>query len=273
MEKILVVLNPSDPSPELIRFAAQTARLSQSPLTALAVEQVFYEYLPLSGDMPYLPVNEVAPSKQTSRLTDASVTRFLEICQQEQVTPLVIRAKGAAVAEVVRESRYADLLILDPATEFMDAERSLVSQFTREVLSLSECPVLVASDKVKEIEELVFCYDGTASAVYAMKQFMSLMPAYREKPAILLEVRRNRSHEDEEHQRVMDLLQTHFNQVRYEVLNGDPKESLFRYFFMKQHALIVMGAYGRGQLSRLFHPSTANILLRSVDLPLFITHF
>jgi nucleotide-binding universal stress UspA family protein len=273
MEKILVVLNPSDPSPELIRFAARTARLSRSPLTALAVEQVFYEYLPLSGDMPYLPVNEIAPARQTSKLIDASVRRFLDVCQSEQVTPLVVRARGAAVAEVVRESRYADLLILDPATEFLEAERSLVSQFTREVLSLSECPVLVATEKVKEINEIVFCYDGTASAVYAMKQFMSLLPGYHGQPAILLEVRRNRSHEDEEHQRVMDLLQTHFDEVRYEVLDGDPKESLFRYFFMKQHSLIVMGAYGRGQLSRLFHPSTANILLRSVDLPLFITHF
>jgi hypothetical protein len=35
----------------------------------------------------------------------------------------------------------------------------------------------------------------------------------------------------------------------------------------------VMGAYGRSWLSGLFKPATAGLLLKTINLPFFITHY
>ncbi|MGZ5190837.1 MAG: universal stress protein, partial [Flavisolibacter sp.] len=67
-------------------------------------------------------------------------------------------------------------------------------------------------------------------------------------------------------------LSAHYISVDYQSLKGDVKDELFTWFFMKERKLIVMGAYGRPMLSRFFKKSNADVLIRSVDLPLFITH-
>jgi nucleotide-binding universal stress UspA family protein len=36
--------------------------------------------------------------------------------------------------------------------------------------------------------------------------------------------------------------------------------------------MVVMGAYGRNWLSGLFKPATAGLLLKTINLPFFITH-
>ena len=77
---------------------------------------------------------------------------------------------------------------------------------------------------------------------------------------------------DEEHRRVMDLLRAHYPSVAYHGLKGDVKDELLTHFFMTSKKIIVMGAYGRSMLSNFFKKSSADVLLRTVDLPLFIAH-
>jgi nucleotide-binding universal stress UspA family protein len=50
------------------------------------------------------------------------------------------------------------------------------------------------------------------------------------------------------------------------------EDELVNYFLMKKNKLIVMGAYGRSMLSSFFKRSSADALIRILDLPIFITH-
>jgi nucleotide-binding universal stress UspA family protein len=70
----------------------------------------------------------------------------------------------------------------------------------------------------------------------------------------------------------MDLLRAHYSSVRSQALKGDPRNELVTYFFMQSKKIVVLGAYGRSMLSNFFKKSNADRLLRTVDLPLFITH-
>jgi nucleotide-binding universal stress UspA family protein len=39
-----------------------------------------------------------------------------------------------------------------------------------------------------------------------------------------------------------------------------------------EHAMVVMGAYGRNAISRLFQQSFSNRVIQELKLPVFITH-
>jgi hypothetical protein len=131
----------------------------------------------------------------------------------------------------------------------------------------------MAPERSTEIEEIVFCYDGSASSVFAIKQFTYLFPEFSSRPALLLEVSRPGQVEfDEAHRRMLAWLRAHYHSAYYHVLEGNTEDELFVYFFMKRKKMVVMGAYGRKLIAGLFRKSNADVLIRAVDLPLFVSH-
>jgi nucleotide-binding universal stress UspA family protein len=60
--------------------------------------------------------------------------------------------------------------------------------------------------------------------------------------------------------------------VNFKLLNGTPDDELLQYFLLRKNVFIVMGAYGRSLLSSFFKRSSADLVLRVMDLPVFIAH-
>jgi nucleotide-binding universal stress UspA family protein len=278
MEKILLVINAHKPDVQAIRFACGIAKDARSKLTGVFVENVYFEYVPSSIKPVYeinSPINSVKSLAEREVITDTSLSMriFREQCEKNKVSNEIYQDKGEPIQEIIFESRFSDLLIIDPAISFQDRDESLPSHFTKEILLHSECPVLLTPDLFDEVKEVVFCYDGTASSVYAIKQFIYLFPFYNNRKITILEVDHNDVEEfNESHKKLTQLLHCHFSSVHTKDLKGNPEEELFKYFFVQTGKIVVMGAYGRGTLSNLFKKSTAEILIRIVDLPLFITH-
>jgi nucleotide-binding universal stress UspA family protein len=278
MEKILLVINAHKPDVQAIRFACGIAKDARSKLTGVFVENVYVEYVPSSIKPVYeinSPINSVKSLAEREVITDTSLSMriFREQCEKNKVSNEIYQDKGEPIQEIIFESRFSDLLIIDPAISFQDRDESLPSHFTKEILLHSECPVLLTPDLFDEVNEVVFCYDGTASSVYAIKQFIYLFPFYNNRKITILEVDHNDVEEfNESHKKLTQLLHCHFSSVHTKDLKGNPEEELFKYFFVQTGKIVVMGAYGRGTLSNLFKKSTAEILIRIVDLPLFITH-
>ncbi|HJW18806.1 MAG TPA: universal stress protein, partial [Flavisolibacter sp.] len=193
MEKILLVINAHKPDVQVIRFASSIAKDAGSKLTGVFVENVYFEYIPSSIGQVY-EVHSSAISESHTRgkgiITDIDLCMriFKEQCEKNEVSYELYQDKGEPIQEIIFESRFSDLLIIDPATSFQNKEESLPSHFTKEILLHSECPVLLAPGQFEEVNELVFCNDGSASAVYAIKQFTYLFSFYNNKKVTLLEV-------------------------------------------------------------------------------------
>lgn len=275
MDKILLVINARSPNLFSIDFACGIANLAQTKLTGLFIENLYFEYIPVGGleGPSYFATASKTSNATVTADTDQAVRLFKEECMRKGIKPEVLIDQGEPIQEVIYESRFADLLIVDPDISFYDRDEPLPSHFVKEILSRSECPVLLAPEKFAGIEEIVFCYDGSASSVFAIKQFTHLLPQFHDKKVMLLEVNRTGAEEfNESHRRMMDWLKAHFHTVYYHALKGDVTDELFTYFFMKEQKLVVMGAYGRTLLSQFFRKSSADLLIRMVDLPVFITH-
>ena len=275
MEKILLVINAHKPNLKSIDFACNIAALAHTNLTGLFIENLYFDYIPMA-EAEYPSYFEIVKEKAGARVTadtEQAITIFKDECKRKGITAKTYIDKGEPIQETILESRFADLLIVDPAIGFYDREEQLPSHFVKELLAKAECPVLLSPEEFEYADEIVFCYDGSASAVFAIKQFTYLLPEFRSKKVMLLEVNKTGDEEfDEGHRRVMDLLRAHYPSVSYHALKGDVKNELFTYFFMKSKKIIVLGAYGRSLLSNFFKKSKADMLLRTVDLPLFIAH-
>jgi len=171
---------------------------------------------------------------------------------------------------VLEETKFADLLIFDPSIspEHTDA---VPSAFIREILTNTRCPILVAPLKFEIPEEIVFSYDGSDSSLYAIKQFTYLFPDMNETPVSVLQVLPDGKTKMTERKKLVELLMLHYNSLNYEHPEGeDAAIELFRQFVGKRSVLLVMGAYGRKHLSIDF--STADILIKNLDIPVFIAH-
>lgn len=275
MEKILLVINARSPDVFSIDFACRIANLAQTKLTGLFIENLYFEYIPvdvLEGPSYFNTVSKIT-NTMVAVDTDQSIRLFKEECLRKGIKPEVYVDKGEPIQEIVFESRFSDLLIIDPELSFYNREEPLPSHFVKEILARAECPVLLAPEKFENIEEIVFCYDGSASAVFAIKQLTYLLPEMQDRKVMLLEVSTKSEQEfTEGHRRMMDWLRSHYHSVYYHSLKGDVKDELFHYFFNREKMLVVIGAYGRSMLSNFFRKSSADVLIRTVDMPIFITH-
>src|SRR5687768_14068383 len=177
MEKILLAINGHPPDTHTINFATYVANLTKSKLTALILKDREAELI--HSDTLSKSYRKVMPMAAFDRRyvamdVDQEVRVLLETCERKGVQSDVIVEResyeeyNSPAEQAIRASRFADLLILDQETSFKDNVGAVPMTFVRTVVSDSECPVVIAPASFDRIDDIVFCYDGDRSSVFAM---------------------------------------------------------------------------------------------------------
>jgi nucleotide-binding universal stress UspA family protein len=260
MEKILLAMDAAKLNMKTIDFACHIARLTRSRLTGVFLEGLVADY--------QRGLNDIVDS----RLTESNIHTFREACVCRETLSRVHRDRGIPISEIIAETRFADLLIIDAETSFAKADRHIPGRFVKDALESAECPVLIAPYTFDTFDEIVFAYNGTISSVYAIKQFTAIFPQLTKKKVSVVNVRQDSSNAIEDQFRMKEWLNAHFDNVEFVILKGSASDQLFAWLIEKKNAVVVMGAYGRNILSRFFKPSQARLIVKSINLPIFITH-
>ncbi len=260
MEKILVALDPQHINTNIIDFACYLSRLTHSRLTGVFLEDS-------------LSVLVGHPESRKKVTTEESIHAFKTACECRGIQTLVHRDRGVPASEIVEESRFADAIVVDPETSFTQRNEPLPGRFVKDILLESECPVIIAPYSFDSLDDIIFSYNGSKSSVFAIKQFTYLFPELRQKKAIVVSVREDGEAALEEQFKLKEWMKDHYDQVEYVVLNGLPPDELFGYLIERKNGIVVMGAYGRSMLSRLFKPSHARLIVKTINLPIFISHY
>ncbi len=203
-----------------------------------------------------------------------AVMIFEKACQQAGVSYSVRRNKNIALQDLLYESVYSDLLVIDTKETFTRFEEIPPTRYMRDLLSEVQCPVLVVPSQYKPIENMVFLYDGEPSSVHAVKMFSYLMPSFKNYDMEFVTARE----EDEPLQWPGDTLmkefvKQHYPRATYVVVKGLIEDRIVSYLEQQEkNALVVLGAYRRTRMSRLFRASMADVLMNHLQLPLFIAH-
>ncbi|SFW85222.1 molybdopterin-binding domain-containing protein [Chitinophaga sancti] len=275
MKKILFVADALDLHLENLDFAGYITGLAQSKLLAIFLENDESEMrtdsmIRTAAVNAGLNVTE-EPISLKQHTCDTNIQRFKAACENKGIVCAVHRDRGNPLAELIVESRYADLILLNVGTSFTANREDTPSDFVKDVLSHAECPVVIMPPSFEGINELVFTYDGKAASIHAIKQFTYLFPQFNDLKTVVISI----NPEDvgpEERYKFREWMHAHYNYLDFLSTEGNVEMGLVELLFERDKAFIVMGAYGRNMISNFLRPSHANSVIKVISEPVFIAH-
>jgi nucleotide-binding universal stress UspA family protein len=225
--------------------------------------------------LPYVNTiisTDLKENKQNAIHYAENENAFFDACINRGVTVQVMRNRQTTLEQLVTESRFADMIILDPEISFGANAETVLSHEVEEFIHQAECPVMVAPYTFYGIDEIIFTYDGSKSSVFAIKRFIELFPELSNLKATALQIAEGTAIRFRENTRVIQMIAAHFPNVQFKQLTGKASDQLFSYLIDKNRTAVVLGAYGRGFSSMMFKPSIARLIVKTLNLPVFISH-
>lgn len=278
MEKILLTIDAANPDFSSLDFAAYLGRLTKSALIGVFLENKIQEpklkaakvHAVHSGEME--AEDKIPEEDDKDELIEQNINLFKQACIAKEINCQVHRDRTNPFKELITESRFADLLIADAAISFGKNYEGVLTGFVKDILKHAECPVIIAPEKFNGINEIVFTYNNSASSVFAIKQFSYLFPQLNNKKVVILQVNTDGKWRDPEKYIFKEWLKDRYTDLHFEALKGETDAELFSYLLKRKDVFIVMGAYGRNTISQLFKSSQADLLIKTIDQPIFIAH-
>ena len=271
MKKVLVAIDAKKVNMKVLDFACYIARLTHSTLTG-----VFLDKAQLLETIIQEPIRREAKYstevKEMAKLIDENMHLFREACSKRETNCSVYFESRMPLSDIIEATRFAELLIVDPEMSFKQKNEEIPSGYIKDLLGRSECPVILAPFEFHAIDEILFAYDGSDASVYAIKQFTYLFPELTAKKLTVLEVNKAGDSLIREKGKIAELLKLHYPNFEFQLLHGKAADELFGYLLGKKNVFVVMGAFERNVLSGLFSHSTAEIIIKTINVPVFIAH-
>ncbi|MBS1525942.1 MAG: universal stress protein [Bacteroidetes bacterium] len=275
-KKFLAVFDGLKYSSGTAKYAVQLSGASDAYLVGVFLDDFTYHSYSLTGRGSYekLLAERRALQEADEQTRHDSAREFDKVCDAAGVSHIIHHDHSLASQEILMESVYADLLIANKGETFTQYQQEVPASFIRDILAGAECPVILVPDEFKPINKIIMLYDGAPSSVYAIKLFSYLFPNFGQLPAEVITVKPyGASHHVPESRRLNELMDRHFKDVVYTVIEGNPdREIIEQLKYRQQDELIVLGAYHRTGVSRWFKPSMADLLLTKLRAPLFVAH-
>ena len=271
MKKILLAFDGTNFSEGAFEFARRMNEMHPVLITAAFMPQVDYANLwsysvGVAGGM-LIPLLE----NEDSSLVKKNISYFERLCRENNIKYRVHRNfYGFAMAELRKETRFADLLIIGGEI-FYNNMGIEMNDYMRETLKMSECPIVIVPEHFDFPQSIILTYDGTESAVYAIKQFACLFPELCSTPSVL--VYSNTGDEPlPDKENMEELIGQHYPKIEYYRLKAAPRKYFDEWINEKKGAIVIFGAFGRSALSQMLHKSFASDVIQTLKLPVFIAH-
>lgn len=278
MKKFIAAFDSLNFSESTLDYAIFLAKNSQAHLVGVFLEDAARHSYSIADVSRYEGADfdkHVAEAEEHDKEERTkSKHQFEAACQQSSLNYAIHRDKNIAIDDLLHESIYADLLIINAGETLNRYEEAAPSRFIRDLLTEVQCPVVLTPPKYKPIDKVVMLYDGEPSSVYAVRNFGYLFEfATRLETEVITVKAPEESMHVPDNKLVKEFIKRHFPKAEYVLLKGLAEDEIIKYLHReKKDPLIVLGAYKRNKLSRLFRPSMADYLLEHLKMPLFIAH-
>jgi nucleotide-binding universal stress UspA family protein len=276
MKKIIVAIDGLKYSQSATEYGIQLAKENDAHLVGIFLDDLTYHsykiYEVIHSEEGVSEEKIERFSTQDKEKRNLSAQQFENACRKARIDYSIHHDRNVAIHELIHETIYSDLLVIDRKETLTHYEENLPTRFIRDLLANAECPVLIVPPHFQEIKRNVMLYDGEPPSVNAIKIFSYLFPNYCDRETEVISIK---SMPDDFHlpqNRLMkEFMKRHFSHATYTILKGLPEIEIVSHLEGKQqHELIVMGSYRRGMVSRWFRPSVADELMREIQAPLFI---
>ncbi|SFD83209.1 hypothetical protein SAMN05518672_103412 [Chitinophaga sp. CF118] len=275
MKKIVVIIDALNFKEELLDTYQHIANILKGMLTIVFLEDENGPELMVPSFTEGIPSYKheivLKAVREKERLIKEKATLLEKGCKERNISCSFHKDKGIPVDEAIVESRFADLLLINRDISFSMLYDSNPPGFLKNILTDAQCPVLVLPDKLTDFKEVIFAYNGTFSSMFAIRQFIHLFAELPLKVEVAY-VAENNLHAIPHKKQLKEYLDTYYSTIEYKELKGEADEAIMKLLSGKKNCIVTFGAYGRSRFSRFFRRSSADNILRGIDMPVFITH-
>lgn len=278
MNKIIAAIDGLKPSSSTMQYAIELAKQNQAHLVAVFLDDFTYTgykiYDLVKADAGFIGSEKRKLDHKDAKARAQAASRFEANCQEAGIAYTVHHDKGYAIQELLHESVFADLVIIDSRETLQHHPQKSPTDFIKDLLAKAQCPVLVVPHVYKPIQQLIYLYDGEPSSLHAIKMFNYTLPAMAHYKLKTVYVNwTGAGNHLPYHPLLKEWMKRHYDSVEYTVLKGNPEDEILNYLGqLTETSLVVLGAYSRNMVSRWLKPSLANTLLKEIKLPFFIAH-
>lgn len=278
MKKIIAVIDGLKYSESTTEYAIHVAKKTDSHLVGVFLDDFTYHsykiYDLVNEDGGINEEKHTRLDKKDEKTREESAGKFSKACQKAGLNYTVHHDRNIAIHELLHESVFADLLIIENKETFTHYEEKLPTRFIRDLLSEMQCPVLVVPQKYHPIDKIVLLYDGEPDSVYAIRTFSYVFSELKDLETQVVSVKNMKETLHVPDNRLMkEFMKRHFPNLVYTVLKGDAEIEIVKHLKDNdENLLVVLGAYNRGMVSRWFRHSMADVLMEKLNKPLFIAH-
>ncbi|HTS44835.1 MAG TPA: universal stress protein [Puia sp.] len=278
MQKIIAALDGLKFSESTTNYAIQMAKQLNAHLVGVFMDDLTYHsykiYDLIHSESDVLEAIVERSEAEDKERRESGTRLFEQACRSAGINYSIHHDRNIAIHELLHESVYADLLVIDRKETLTHYDEEPPTRFVRDLLANVECPVLMVSKYFKQIKKNILLYDGEPSSVFAIKMFSYMFPTLADIETEVLTIKPNHQTLHVPDNRLMkEFMKRHFHDATYTILKGLPDIEIVNHLKNRnQGELIVLGAYRRGMVSRWFRPSMADVLMQELNSPLFIAH-
>lgn len=278
MKKFIAVFDGFKMSESTLKYSIQFAQLSNAHFVGIFIEDFIYHSYNIynilrTSDKAKQLIDEL--NEEDKKMRAQAVLECEKACQLAKLNYSIHRDKGLALQELLHESVFADLIIINENDNFKRTSEESPTQFMRQLLRDVQCPVLVVPNIYRPIDKVVLLYDGNPSSVYGIKSFSYILDNVLNVPIEVLTVRDQFMANERlpDNKLMREFMKRHFSSVSYTVKNGNVSQEIIAHFQnFGETVLIVLGSYRRSDFSRKFKTSMADILMKKLGTLLYIAH-
>jgi len=272
MKKILFLCDGDNFPKGAFQFIKQLNGNERVSVKGIFFNSVDYEQM---ISLAHIPIAEpfVKFKEDEKRLVLKSEQQFVEQCENFRIQYQIAEQKEGWDKEIFKnESRFADLVVISEELFCSDVLGEQPNFFMQEALHGAECPVLVVPEKFETPDRIVVAYDGKGESMFALKQFVYLLPNYSDLPTDFVYIKSESTGEIPNYDLLQEYARLHFNSLAKSKQHFDVKKYFTAWLEERKNVMVVTGAYARSSVSNLFNQSFADKIIRDHTNPLFIAH-
>jgi hypothetical protein len=278
MKKFLAVFDGFKMSASTLEYVIQLTKATDAHLVGIFLDEFIYHsysvYEVMTTYKDYEKVLERLDAEDAKKRAKAAL-EFQRICEKAGVHFSIHKDKNIAIQELKHESMFADLIIINESETFTKYKEPLPTRFIKDLLGDVQCPVLLVPSAFKPIDKIILLYDGAPAALHAIKMFSYILGNPQNSPVEVFTVKEKKKQglHVPDNKLMREFIKRHFPKATFTVIKGDAELEISNY--LRNHTeneLVVLGAYQRSELSRWFKISMADVLMKELNMPLFIAH-
>ena len=275
-KKILLAMEGDRFSNSTLKYGIEIAKQTDSLLVGVFMRDLKYAgyAYPIIFDQPFVDTGVYSKFiKEEREKINANIKIFNDKCAKEEVAHKVHLDEAAPIEGLIHESAYADLIIMDSKMNISDLLPDNPSSTLRDILVDAHCPIMIVPATYQEIKNIILSYDGGHSSAFAIRMFNYIFPEWSDYKTYLVSINDGKGNHLKENTNIRELMGRHYTNVTYELMKGDVSKEMKKFMkYNSSNSIMVMGAYGRNALSRLWRQSMANMIIKDIKVPVFISH-